>query len=85
MSPRSWVTYTVSLADRTYKGFFREVFSDAEQNMTPSSLLLLKLPERLATLFDLRGDLAVDVLQRDRVSVGELDVIESHRESLVVH
>ena len=40
---------------------------------------------RLATLFDLRSDLAVDVLQRDRVNVGEPYVIESHRESLVVH
>ncbi len=36
-------------------------------------------------LFDLRGDLAVDVLQRNGVDVGEPYVIESHRESLVVH
>ena len=46
---------------------------------------LLDGKKALAPLLDLRGDLTVDVLQRDRVNVGELYVIEGHRESLVVH
>ena len=46
---------------------------------------LLGWKKALAPLFDLRGDLAVDVLQRDRVNVGEPYVIESHRVPLVIH
>ena len=63
---------------------------DLHRNSAPeiASLEVFKLFRRAraaAALLDLRGDLSVDVLQRDRVDVGELDVVEGHRESLVVH
>jgi hypothetical protein len=59
-----------------------------EGNVVGENSLLERMAavaEALTTLLDLRGNLAVDVLQRDCVNVGELDVIEGHRESLVVH
>ena len=36
-------------------------------------------------LLNLRSDLTVDVLQRDRVNACQLYLIEGYRESLVVH
>jgi len=35
-------------------------------------------------LLDLRGDLTVDVLQRDCINAFEVDLVKGYRESLVV-